>query len=309
MNQKAYRKNITLESIFIPFKDEELHMKRIYKNPQGIPVFMLHGAIENGQIFYSESAKGFGPYLAAQGFDVYAADLRGRGMSRPHVNKDSDYGQSDSIKEEIPAFLEEIKKIRGMPPQIWAAHSWGGVLISAFMSRNPEYSSDIDALVYFGAKRYVSVWNKDRILQISFFWNFIARIIVYFKGYLPAKKLGVGSDDESKLSHRGSIQWVKSKNKWIDIADGFDYKGALEKVSIPPILYLAAARDRCLGNPVDVKYFQRESQQNNAEYWLLSKKNGNLHDYDHVSMIAHKDAEKDHYPKILQWIENKINKS
>lgn len=29
---------------------------------------------------------------------------------------------------------------------------------------------------------------------------------------------------------------------------------------------------------------------------------GNLHDYDHVNMLTHRDVEKDHAPQILQWI-------
>ena len=52
-------------SIFLPFKDgAQLHMRRFSRGGEGVPVLLLHGSIENGRIFYSESGKGFAPWLA-----------------------------------------------------------------------------------------------------------------------------------------------------------------------------------------------------------------------------------------------------
>lgn len=48
---------------------------------------MLQGAIENGKIFYSDSGRGSGLFLARGGLDVYAGDWRGRGESWPHINR------------------------------------------------------------------------------------------------------------------------------------------------------------------------------------------------------------------------------
>ncbi len=58
---------------------------------------MLHGAVENGKIFYSDSGRGLAPFLARRGFDVYVGDLRGRGESRPHISRSSRYGQTEAI--------------------------------------------------------------------------------------------------------------------------------------------------------------------------------------------------------------------
>jgi len=35
---------------------------------------------------------------------------------------------------------------------------------------------------------------------------------------------------------------------------------------------------------------------------VLSKQGGNKHDYDHSSLLLHKDCEKDHFPMVLDWI-------
>ena len=139
---------IRAESIFIPINSEEiLHLKHIYKHTNGTPIFLLHGAIENGKIFYSDSGKGLAYFLAEKGYDVYVADLRGRGKSTPNISKDSTFGQMEIICEDIPSFADEINKRRGKTKQIWMAHSWGGVLISSFLARNPDYINTVKCSV------------------------------------------------------------------------------------------------------------------------------------------------------------------
>src|SRR5215203_377312 len=101
------------ESIFIPFRaGEQLHMKRFFTGENDPPVFMLHGSIENGRIFYSASGKGLAPFLASNGYDVFVADLRGRGLSTPSINRHSTYGVHESIMEEIPVFLNKIRELK-----------------------------------------------------------------------------------------------------------------------------------------------------------------------------------------------------
>src|SRR5437868_5343185 len=108
------------ESYYISINNrDKLHLQRIYQNPQGTPVFLIHGAIENGRIFYSKNLKGFAPYLAKQGFDVYIGDLRGRGKSHPAINRYAKYGQTEAITEDIPAFINKIVELRGNCQQHW----------------------------------------------------------------------------------------------------------------------------------------------------------------------------------------------
>jgi len=299
--QKISENRTTQESICIPVENGNvLHMRRIRPEKPGPAVFMLHGAVENAQIFYSENGKGLGPFLAENGYDVYAADLRGRGLSTPHVGRGSDYGQNEAINTDIPAFLEKIRLIRGSWPDFWIAHSWGGVLLTSHIARYPERSASIKAMVYFGSKRMVRVWNIQKILLIDLVWKRLSRLIIKIWGYLPAKKFRMGSDDESDRSHLHCKLWVQNTG-WIDRDDGFDYGSAVKKTVLPQILYLAAENDMCLGNPADVKFFMEESG-GGGRFVLIGKKYGNRHDYDHVSMMTHPDAPADHFPLVLQWM-------
>lgn len=290
-------------SINIPHRDNStLHLKRFYTNEAGAPVFMLHGAIENGCIFYSNSHKGLAPYLAEQGYDVFVADIRGHGQSSPAINSHADYGQTDTIVYEIPEFINKIIALKGDCPQFWVAHSWGGVLLSAFLARFPQYQSYVAASVYFATKRRIRVWNVHRVLVISIVWNTLCRLLAHFYGYLPAKSWHIGADNETAKFHLDCIHWVK-QDTWCDTEDGFDYGKAIRSADMPPILYFAAANDKCLGHPKDVKRFMRESGENNAKYRLLGKGKGNLHDYNHINLLTHPDAKNDHFPEVIKWFQ------
>src|SRR5690606_33141901 len=115
---------------------DRLHLKRWYARGASRPVLLLHGAVENGRIFYTDSGKGFAPFLASWGFDTYSADLRGRGGSGRPISRESGYGQTEAIRDELPALARAVSDRHGGMPVDWVAHSWGGVLMLSALARN-----------------------------------------------------------------------------------------------------------------------------------------------------------------------------
>ena len=295
----SHNTSLEQESIYIPVTaTDTLHLKRFSQNGQGPPVLLVHGSLENGRIFYSKSGRGLAPFLAQQGYDVFVADLRGRGKSEPAISGQSDFGLSHTLEEDFPAFINKIKELKGDVPQFWGAHSWGGVLMLAYLAR-PAVPVHVQAMAFFASKRRISIRSLKKFLMVDVMWRCVASAAVAVTGALPAKRLKMGSDNETRLTHRQTNAWVVQK-PWLHWHDKFDYAAALQQ-QLPPTLYLAGADDDVLGHPTDVEKLLLETGCRSSALRILSKANGHLHDYNHIDILTHHDAVKDHFPMVVKW--------
>ncbi|MEJ6473267.1 alpha/beta fold hydrolase [Pseudoalteromonas piscicida] len=295
---------IDQQSLLIDIEDgHQLHLRYIAKpNSNGPIVFFMHGAVENGKIFYTESNKGLAPFLAEHGYRCFVGDLRGRGGSIPQIDPDAHYGQTESILHEIPEMLNFIEQYAGNRPEYWVAHSWGGVLMNSVLARFTDEIAHVKACVYFGSKRSLHNKHPSKLLKANLIWFNLAHYFSKKHGYLPAKKLGWGSDDESVKSHAQSADWAK-KNPWIDSDDGFDYAKALQQTKLPPTLHIAGVKDKALAQPVDIQAFINESGKGIQTLKIYGKKHGHKHDYGHIDMLTHKHARDDQFKDLLAWFE------
>lgn len=280
-----------------------IHLQRFRGAGDGEVVLMLHGAIENGRIFYSRSGKGLAPWLAAKGYDVWVMDLGGRGDSEPPIGPGSRYSQTDSIVRELPAVMDYLREQRPGTACHWIAHSWGGVLMASCLARFPAYRQGIRSLCFFGSKRRVRVWTWQRLLYVDLVWAWLSPLIVRLKGYLPARSLGFGSDNESRLTHAQGLAWVR-RTAWLDPEDGFDYRTALADQALPPTLFIAGAGDAALGHPDDVQRFMDEYGTGQKEMLLLTRETGHCRDYGHIDMLTAPEAVDDHFPLVWHWLQN-----
>lgn len=293
------------ESIFLNQSHHQLHIRHIWTAKADQPVLMLHGAIENGKIFYSEKGKGLGCYLAEQGYDVYVADFRGRGDSTPSIFKDNKHGYYELTVEDIPALVDMVYQRTGKRLHV-ICHSWGGVLFTSALVRFSTLREKVLSNVCFGTKRQVTVWNIERVLKVSLFWNRIAPQMVKKAGYLDAKRYRVGADAETRDSLMQSVSWVK-KSRWVDPVDHFDYEAAAKSIDWPPVWHLTGCKDKALGHAKDVQLFIKETHNPKAKFSNLSKRRGALMNYDHINILTHPLARKDHFPKVVDWLKAQEN--
>jgi len=287
------------ESLFLSQDGHQLHLRHIWQKSGGTPIFMLHGAIENGLIFYTKKGKGLACYLAEQGFDVYVADLRGRGESKPKIDADAVHGQFEAITQDIPCFLNYITETTKKKVHL-IAHSWGGVLLASTLARMPQLAGTILSKTCFGTKRMVTVKSLEKLFKVNIVWNNLAGKLAKRKGFLDAKKHKIGSDNETKQSLADSVAWVK-KSDWHDLKDGFDYFKAAKSVDWPPTWHLTGCKDKVLGHAIDVNVFIGESNPQ-AKFTLLSKSSGNKENYDHINILTHRSAVNDHFPLLVKWL-------
>ncbi|EMR01624.1 alpha/beta fold hydrolase [Cesiribacter andamanensis] len=311
MHTNTSSRPFTSESHFVAVGQQRLHLKRFTAAPgsssegasPGQPVFLVHGSIENGQIFYSASGKGLAPWLAGRGYDVFVADLRGRGNSSPRVSARAGWGLREILEEDFPAMLQEIVRLRGGLPQHWMGHSWGGVLLLAYLARW-QAPAPVSSLSFFGTKRRLGVWNPKKALMVDGAWSAMGEALTRLYGYLPARKWKMGSDDESARSYRETHRWVVEK-EWRDSRDGFDYGQALRQQALPPALYLTGASDTVLGHPIDVHRLMQETGIDQPNQLVVAgKATGFRHDYGHIDLLTHADAPADVYPRVAAWLED-----
>ena len=295
------------ESIFINDGEHQLHLRHIWAQQGGVPIFMLHGSIENGFIFYTEKGKGLACFLAKQGFDVYVADLRGRGKSKPSINAHSSFGQYEAITRDIPLFLEKIQSLNAQKMHL-IAHSWGGVLVSSFLVRYPQWLDKVCSKICFGTKRVVTARTFEAFVKLKVLWRYVAPLLVRKSGYLDAKKLGIGSDNETKQSLAESLAWV-TPGVWRDSYDDFDYYRAAQEVTWPPTWHFTGIKDHALGHQQDVQLFIDECGNNTAKFSVLSKQAGNHLDYDHINILTHAQAVDDHFPVLVNWLQQHDKKA
>ena len=290
------------ESLYIDGGDYQLHLRHITKNKGGVPILMLHGSIENGLIFYTEKGKGLACYLAEQGYDVYVADLRGRGKSRPSIDANAHFGQSELISQDIPLMIDFISNKTNQAMHL-VAHSWGGILVASCLARYPKYLSKVVSNTCFGSKRVITVKSIEKLFKMNLVWGYAAVKLANKQGFLDAKKYRIGSDNETKQSLQQSIAWV-TPGEWVDPFDGFDYQQAAIQVTWPPTWHLTGINDKVLGHAQDVKRFIAESANSQAKFTLLAKKHGNALDYDHINILTHPRAVHDHFPRLVQWLKD-----
>ncbi|MDN0073948.1 alpha/beta fold hydrolase [Crenobacter sp. SG2303] len=279
---------------------DRLYIRRLQGSVNGEAVLMVHGVMANGRIFYTDSGKGLAPFLARAGFDVYVADLRGRGRSTPKIDRQARHGQTEIIREDIPALFEAIRRERGEVPVHCLAHSWGGVHMTSSLLWQPALIERVKSCVWFGSKRSIRVFNLNKLFEVDLLWNRIARWVIRRYGYLPATRMRLGADDETDRSHYQSMQWAKPL-PWVD-DDGFNYANAARRHPLPPTLYFAAQNDPCRGHPHDVARFRDECAAPLGVVHRLGRATGHRHDYDHVSLLTHPDAPDDHFPLVLDWL-------
>ncbi len=282
---------------------DRLHLKHFFTASDGPVSLLLHGSIENGRIFYSRSLKGFAPYLAQAGFQVYVLDWRGRGGSLPPIGRGSKHGQWESINEDLPQVIDFLLDRHKLTSLSLITHSWGGVLVNSFLVRHPTYLAKISRMVHWGTKRSVGVKNWAVFWKIRVFWERLARVFLAVYGYLPAREWGGGADNESRLSLLEGAAWTKAGSLWVDPRDGFDYSSAAQKVSLPRTLYMVGGADRDLGHPEDVDRFRQESQHlEGSEVVHLSPQHGFQRNYGHIDMLTHPQARGDHFPQVLNFL-------
>ena len=108
-------------------------------SPQGKPVLLLaHGSATAGRESFDLRVPGHSEYslmdfLARQGFDVFALDVRGFGSS----TRPEDFLTTEQAASDLNAVVDHLLQLRGVPQVQLLAWSWGTQYSGQFVMAHP----------------------------------------------------------------------------------------------------------------------------------------------------------------------------
>lgn len=302
LSRETYRLN--------PKGGHQLHMARYFARHSGqntrpgIPVFMLPGFLCQSDLYLPDEGEGLAGFLVEAGFDVYIAELRGKGESWPAVTRHSDTGVHQAITEDIPLFITQIARTRPDQPQLWVGQGFSSALLAATYARLSQLPAPVCGMIHFAATRFYNMSSWSQTLQYMFWqWRHYSGSLI--RGYVQQ---GMGSSRcrESRQMFADLQQWHRSA-EWEDPVDTFDYRQAIRKKGAPPSLYYALNKKTLWGSLESSRSFIRELGHHDARLVGLGKASGNKRNYRQYSMINNPDARDDHFQGLLEWAGTRIH--
>ena len=264
-------------------------------NPHATPVLLTHGNFSNRGFWISPRGIGLAAFLAGRGYDVWVVELRGHGLS-PKGPSFSLITAEDHIREDLPSAVRYISTTTGKPVFL-CGHSAGGIFIAACLSAGCVEPERILGVSLFGAQ----ITGGEAYLRIPpLAW--LSSLLLRVLGRIPAQRMGLGPETEPAGEMLEFIRWKKRGGRWED-SRGFSYWQGLEGISTP-VLAVAAARDKN-DPPEGCRLLMQAFGSPDKRFVLLGRKHGFAKDYDHIGMIVSKEAAREVWPLLADWMDKR----
>ena len=304
-----------------------------YPSPEGElplrtrPVILVHGIATNHHSMDLVEDGSLARFLAAQGFDVWALDLRGHGGSRkaPKGIKTSKRTFDDYVKHDVPAAIRYVRDQTHADGVAWVGHSMGGMIAYAYLGAG---GTGIDALVtiaspgsmrqhglirgFAGMSPIVAVFpqvysrNLGRMHAATLrgWVPFYVDNLVYDRDNLTARErrllIGVALENISRGEVRTFSTWVKKERFGSD--DGIvDYAKNLDRITVPSLL-LSGSADRIVPPP-NVQFVMQRLASADKTHRSFGKMHGDARDWGHVDLVAGRLAQAEIFPEIAAWLD------
>lgn len=291
------------------------------------PVILAHGVATNHLCMDLVEGGSLARHLAAQGFDVWALDLRGHGASRkgPKGSKASKRSFDDYVKHDVPAAIRHVKTQTGAEGVAWVGHSMGGMIAYAYLGNG---GAGIDALVAIGSpgslrqhglirgaagmgplvavfpQVYSRAFGKFHANVFRGWSAFHLDNFVYDRRNLTRdeRKLlaATALENFSRSEVRTFSRWVK-KERFASDDGSIDYAANLSRIRTPALLVSGSA-DRIVP-PSNVQYVMSRLASADKTHRLFGRLSGDARDWGHVDLIAGRLADAEVFPEISAWLD------
>ena len=248
-------------------------------------ILLTHGTFSNKRVL-----QGISEFFVSKGFTCWVFEWIGHGDS----SKASEPYNFESIGlKDFQVVFSYLFEECEIPRVDCIVHSGGGIALSIALIESPKFKVKINSITMFGSQAFGAAYTNLKFLRI-----FIGKYCTYVLGIVPAKLIG-GIENESYFMMKQWFDWNLSKN-FIG-TNGSDYKPKLSEIRIP-ILSIAGGGDRFIA-PYEGCLEFIDSFENAANQIILcSRDNGFRENYNHARLIHSRNAVKEIYPLVLDWI-------
>ncbi len=270
-------------------------------------------------------------YLHERGHDVWVVELRGAGRSRPSgwpLARRRQFDFDDYVHRDVPAIIRGVLDRTGSDSLHWLGHSMGGMLAYAAM----EYYDQklFRSVITVGSPAFTHM--KHPAVDVLFRLRFMLEILPWIP-YSPFAKLGalmpglllktvgrvVSNPEQMDPAHVRMLAWnvpsdlpanlMRQFAEWYGGEGGFsrtdgllDYYNHLDRITAP-VLVIAGAGDR-LTPVADLRFVFEAISSEDKRFLICGKEQGFSLDYGHIDTILGKNARREVYPHMAEWIES-----
>lgn len=267
------------------------HLPTLSDIPTKGSIVMLPGMFSNRRFWLSDKGIGIAAYFSQHGYACWMIDRRGLGAA----SESSSENQTlyNTIEHDLPA-VQALLDQQGVARAFYMGHSFGGVLNGLSLAQGHLNHSAVAGLVNFSSQLTVgkTLLNKP--------FSLLLYAITGLLGHFPARRLGMGPENESKHAMRDCCRLVESAKGPSKAIFWQDFN----RIQCP-ILAFGSEGDR-VDPSAGCQAFIAPMQSTNKTFVHLGKHNGHRRDYDHVGMMISKDAQQEVWPMVKNWLDGQI---
>lgn len=291
------------------------------------PVLLVHGLASNYRnMDFPLKDLSLARYLSGHGFDCWIVDLRGSGLSKKGTFKPYKWYFDDFVFQDLPSAVDTLLQLTGAKKFHWIGHSLGGLLAFPF-SHFYRQKKVIRSLTTIATP--VTTASRPGYFKITHRFD---RVIKLFPR-LPYKTLSkmatrfvdllMGIQDNALFSRENmsreilvtimqhAVESVPTSlilqiHDWLNHNyfgskdRKHDYMKSLTEVTMP-VLMMAGSVDTF--TPLaDIRLAFRRLPSEKKSLMVFGKSRGHAQDYGHIDLVLGKNAPKEVYPHIVDWL-------